>query len=209
MSRIKNCIILILIFLLTVSFSFGAIQYNRLSSTRAELSHTMTNYKAYESMYNVSEDENRVFQLTINQLNSTKDSLLQKLNSVRKENNILDKRVKALAYLESQAHISDTVFIRERDTIFVEGTKIDTTITNQWYEMNLLLSYPNEVGIDMKVNSEKYLMVSTKKETIMPPKKCWLGRVFQRKHTILEVDVVERNPYIENNEQRFIEIINN
>ena len=50
-------------------------------------------------------------------------------------------------------------------------------------------------------------MVDYKKETINPPKKCWLLRLFQKKHTILEVNVIEKNPYSENKQQRFIEII--
>ena len=50
-------------------------------------------------------------------------------------------------------------------------------------------------------------MVNKKKETINPPKKFFLFRWFQRKHTILEVNMVEKNPYIENKNNRFIEII--
>lgn len=205
MNKLKNYIIGILIFLCTLSFSFGAFQYKQLESSRAELSYIYTNYKAYEVLYTQSEDNNKVFQLTIDQLNYSKDSLVQKLNEVRKENKILNNKVKALAYLESQAHISDTVFIREQ--VFKENIQVDTSLSNQWYSVNLHLAYPNKVGFDIKVNSEKYLIVSSKKETVLPPRKCWLGRLFQKKHTILEVDIVENNPYIENGQQRFIEVI--
>ena len=31
--------------------------------------------------------------------------------------------------------------------------------------------------------------------------------MFQKKHKVLKVDVVEKNPYIESNKQRFVEII--
>lgn len=206
MSKLKNYIIGILVFLCMIGFGFGALEYNSLKSTRAKLDYAQANYKAYEVLFTQSEEKGRVFQLTIDQLSYSKDSLVQKLDSVRKQNKALSKKVKALAYLESQAHIKDTV--RLRDTIFVEGVKLDTTLTDdKWYAVGLHLQYPNEVGLDMKVNSEKYLMVTSKKETVMPPKKCWLGRLFQKKHTVLEVDVVEENPYIENGKQRFIEII--
>ena len=33
--------------------------------------------------------------------------------------------------------------------------------------------------------------------------------MFQKKHKIIEVEVIENNPYIDSNKQRFIEIINN
>ena len=55
--------------------------------------------------------------------------------------------------------------------------------------------------------SERYVIVDYKKETINPPKKCAIVRWFQKKHKIIEVEVVEKNPYIENKQQRFIEIV--
>lgn len=196
-----------MVFLCTISFSFGTLQHNQLRSVRAELDIAQSNYKAYEVLYCQVNEDNRVFRLTVDQLSYSKDSLVQKLDSVKRANKSLSKRVKALAYLESQAHIADTVKLR--DTIFVKGMPpIDTTINNKWYQVGLHLAYPNEVGFDMKVNSEKYLMVSSKKETVMPPKKYWFARLFQKKHTVLEVKVLEENPYIENGKQRFVEIIN-
>ena len=207
MNKLKNYIIGILVFLCTISFSFGAFQLSQLRSTRAELDIAQSNYKAYEVLYSQAKEDNRVFKLTVDQLSYSKDSLVQRLDSVKRANKALNKKVKALAYLESQAHIIDT--IRLRDTLFVKDMPpVDTTIQNKWYQVGLHLSYPNEVGIDMKVNSEKYLMVSSKRETVMPPKKCWFARLFQKKHTVLEVEVHEENPYIENGKQRFIEIIN-
>ena len=163
MNKLKNYIIEILVFLCTISFSFGTLQHNQLRSVRAELDIAQSNYKAYEVLYCQVNEDNRVFRLTVDQLSYSKDSLVQKLDSVKRANKSLSKRVKALAYLESQAHIADTVKLR--DTIFVKGMPpIDTTINNKWYQVGLHLAYPNEVGFDMKVNSEKYLMVSSKKE---------------------------------------------
>lgn len=207
MNKLKSYIIILLVSLLTLSLGLHTLHQKELESVKTELNYTLANYKAYESLYNQSEEENRVFQLTIDQLIYTKDSLTSKLGTFVQENKALKSRVKSLAYLESQAHIADTIVVK--DTIFVEDTRIDTSIINKWYNFNLQLSYPNEINFDMKVNSEKYIMVSSKKETIMPPKKCLLIRMFQRKHTILEVDVVEKNPYIINNQQRFVEIIDN
>lgn len=45
------------------------------------------------------------------------------------------------------------------------------------------------------------------KQTIDPPKKFFIARWFQRKHTVVEVDVVQENPYCENKEERFIKVI--
>ena len=73
--------------------------------------------------------------------------------------------------------------------------------------MKLGLKYPSTITTGPKFVSEKYIMVDYKKETINPPKKCWLLRLFQKKHKVVEVNIVEKNPYIENKQQRFIEIV--
>ena len=43
--------------------------------------------------------------------------------------------------------------------------------------------------------------------TVDPPKKCWLGRLFQKKQTIVEVDVVEQNPYCTIKNQKFVKVV--
>jgi hypothetical protein len=68
---------------------------------------------------------------------------------------------------------------------------MDTTVGDNWYSVNLNLSYPGRIALNPSFKSEKYIIVHSKKETIDPPKKFFLLRWFQKKHTILEVDVVE------------------
>ena len=46
-----------------------------------------------------------------------------------------------------------------------------------------------------------------KKETVNPPKKFFLFRWFQKKHKIIQVDVIEKNPYVQNEVSRYIEIV--
>ena len=43
--------------------------------------------------------------------------------------------------------------------------------------------------------------------TVDPPKKCWIGRLFQKKQTIVEIDVVQENPYCMDKTQKFIKVI--
>ena len=50
-------------------------------------------------------------------------------------------------------------------------------------------------------------IVDYRKETIDPPKKCFIARWFQKKQEVIEVNVVEKNPYIENKKSKFIEVI--
>jgi hypothetical protein len=61
--------------------------------------------------------------------------------------------------------------------------------------------------VNPEITSEKLIYYTIEKETIEAPKKCWLARLFQKKHRVLKVQVKELNPYITEDKNRFIEII--
>lgn len=180
--------------------------YNRNQDLKEEISVSMSNQKAFIAENSSLKEENRAFKFTVEQLNYYNDSILQKMNDVRKGLKIKDKDLKQMQYLLSEATKKDTIVFR--DTLFREPTlNVDTLVGDKWYQMRLGLKYPSTITTDPKFVSEKYIMVDYKKETINPPKKCWLLRLFQKKHKVVEVNVVEKNPYIENKQQRFIEIV--
>ena len=182
------------------------VLYNKNQNLKEELSISVSNEKAFIAENSSLKNENRVFKFTVEQLNYYNDSILQKMNDVRKELKIKDDNLRQMQYLLSEATKKDTIVFR--DTLFREPTlNIDTLIGDKWYQMRLGLKYPSTITTDPKFVSEKYIMVDYKKETINPPKKCWLLRLFQKKHTILEVNVIEKNPYIENKNSKFIEVI--
>lgn len=197
----------IIVSALLVSLAIGSyVLYNKNQSLKEELSISISNEKAFIAENSSLKEENRVFKFTVGQLNYYNDSILQKMNDVRKELKIKDKDLKQMQYLLSEATKKDTIVFR--DTLFREPTlDIDTLVGDKWYQMRLGLKYPSTITTDPKFVSEKYIMVDYKKETINPPKKCWLLRLFQKKHKVVEVNVVEKNPYIGNKQQRFIEIV--
>lgn len=197
----------IIIAALIASLSIGSyILYTKNQRLQEELSVSVSNEKAFIAENSSLKNENRVFKFTVEQLNYYNDSILEKMNNVRKELKIKDDNLKQMQYLLSEATKKDTIVFR--DTLFKEPTlDIDTLVGDKWYQMKLGLKYPSTITTDPKFVSEKYIMVDYKKETINPPKKCWLLRLFQKRHKVVEVNVVEKNPYIENKQQRFIEIV--
>lgn len=195
--------IVILVSLLAIS---TYTLYTNNQKLKEEISISMSNQKAFIAENSLLKEENRVFKFTIEQLNHYNDSILQKMNEVRKELKIKDRDLKQMQYLLSEAQKKDTIVFR--DTLFREPTlKIDTLLGDRWYQMKLELRYPSTIITEPKFVSEKYVIVDYKEETINPPKKCWLLRLFQKKHKVVEVNVVEKNPYIENKQQRFIEFV--
>ena len=195
--------IVILVSLLAIS---TYTLYTNNQKLKEEISISMSNQKAFIAENSLLKEENRVFKFTIEQLNHYNDSILQRMNEVRKELKIKDRDLKQMQYLLSEAQKKDTIVFR--DTLFREPTlKIDTLLGDRWYQMKLELRYPSTIITEPKFVSEKYVIVDYKKETINPPKKCAIARWFQKKHKVVEVEVVEKNPYIENKQQRFIEIV--
>ena len=182
------------------------ILYTKNQSLKEELSISVSNEKAFIAENSSLKDENRVFKFTVEQLNYYSDSILQKMNAVRKELNIKDKDLKQMQYLLSEATKKDTIVFR--DTLFRETSlNIDTIIGDKWYNIRLGLKYPNLITTNPTFISEKYIIVNKKKETINPPKKFFLIRWFQRKHWVMEVHIKEKNPYIKETNNKFVEII--
>lgn len=202
---IKTLLITIGVLIIILVPTILYIQNQRL---KEELSYTTINMNAYDLENSHLKDRILVYQFSVDQLNYLKDSILVEMNNVRKELKIKDDNIKRLEYIASTASRTDTIYIRETDTIFREPDfHIDTIKQDEWYSLHLEMSYPNKVTVTPSFKSEKYIITHSRRETIKPPKKCAIGRWFQKKHNVLEVEIVEKNPYIINDKQKFVEII--
>lgn len=200
----KKYIIVILVFLTMLGILLITLLENK--KLREDLLLSKNNEKALIADNNQLSSNSIAYQLTIEQLQYFNDSIIDKLDSVRKELRIKDSNIEQLQYILSEASKKDT--IRFSDTIFINNTiNIDTALKDEWYNLNLELRYPNTITVEPTFISEKYIVSSYKKETINPPKKCKFLRLFQKKHKLLEVEIIESNPYILNKKQKFIKII--
>ena len=196
----------IMFFIVLLMIGYIFILHSNINNLNDELSVSKSNEKAFIIENSGLKDQNRVFQFTVGQLEYFNDSLITKMNGIRKELKIKDNNLKQMQYLLSEAHKKDTIIFR--DTLFKEPTlDIDTIIGDKWYNIRLGLKYPNLITTNPIFTSEKYLIVSKKRETINPPKKFFLFRWFQRKHWVMEVNIKEKNPYIKEVNNKFVEII--
>ena len=164
------------------------------------------NVKSYSELFSNSENKNKGFKLTIDQLQYFNDSILRELNETREALKIKDSKLKSLQYLSSTFIKYDTLIIK--DTLFKDPQiQVDTVLSDEWYSIRLGLKYPSTVTVNPMFRSIKHIVVSSRKETINPPKKFFLFRWFQKKHTVLNIDVIEKNPYMKEQNSRYIEII--
>lgn len=182
-----------------------AILSSKLSRLEEDYSYASANEKALLLKNDSNKNQIRSLQLTVEQLDYFNDSVLQILKETQKKLKIKDKNLKELQYLKTQVTKIDTVHIT--DTIFVEDFCMDTIIGDEWVKTNLEMCYPNKIVVTPEVTSEKVIIAHLKKETVDPPKKCWLARLFQKKHKVIVVEVEEKNPYMTTKEYKHVEIV--
>ena len=164
------------------------------------------NVKSYSELFSNSENKNKGFKLTIDQLQYFNDSILKELNETRESLKVKDSKLKSLQYLSSTFIKYDTLIIK--DTLFKDPQiQVDTVLSDEWYSIRIGLKYPSTVTVNPMFRSIKNIVVSARRETVNPPKKFFLFRWFQKKHTVLNIDVIEKNPYIKEQNSRYIEII--
>ena len=195
---------LIIILLILISSIIYLVQRNKQLTTKYETS--IENIKAYDAELSGLRGDTKVYKLTIEQLNYFNDSIIKKMKVVQKELGIKDKRLQQLQYEASHAQRADTIILK--DTLFRDPQlKLDTIVGDKWFRTNLHLEFPSTIALKPEIELERYTFISGKRETVNPPKKFFLFRWFQKKHTVVEVNVREMNPYVKDKTQRFIQII--
>lgn len=204
--KIKYYIYAIITSVIIVLSVSSSVLYKKNVTLNRELAKSNSNVNAYELFNSELKDSVLVLNYTIDALNNSVDSINQKMNAVRKELRVKDKELESISMLVMTSSKKDTVTLR--DTIFLKDMKIDTTLTDKnWYSLALSLEYPNKIAVHPEFNSDTYIVISSSKRIVGKPKACWIGRLFQKRHVVVEGRIVEKNPYINVNEQRFIKIV--
>lgn len=144
------------------------------------------------------------YQTTISSLRYMNDSIVQHLLGVQEKLKIKDKEIESMLSLSSHFHTTDTITLT--DTIFREPDfTFDTIIQDRWRKMEVQLKYPASVYMDATMQSQKEVFITSTKETINSPKKCFFLRWFQKKHNVVRVKIEEDNPYLESEQNLYIQ----
>ena len=197
--KIKIILVSIIVLLIGVI----TFQYAKTNSIKKDYDIALQNNKAYESQLDIINNENKVFQFTVEQLKYINDSTIKELDSLRNELKIKDSKIKQMGKIKEYIYITDSITIY--DTIFTNPEFVlDTMLGDEWYLNNIHLKYPNEISSSVAIKTDQSVFLHTTRETINPPKKTWLGRLFQRKHDVYNVTVMEHNPYATIKENKFI-----
>lgn len=193
---ILGVIIIILLLLLTAS----RCAYEK---ARNERDTYAANAKAYAADATAQKGEAIVFKMRARDLQESMDTLFMRIDSIRKAAKIRKSQLKEAHWRETVVERIDTVWLT--DSIFISC--IDTTLSDGWVETRISVTPPNELSVGTKVRNETTLLVRSRRETVKPPRKFPLFRLFQRKHTIVEVESIEGNPHCIEKGRRHVEII--
>ena len=189
-----------IISLLTVAIF---ILNNQLNKKDIEINRLYNNIQAYEQIASGKEDDNRVLQLTINDLNNSNDSLLQELQQVKEKLNIKNKNL-------VQAQVINTVI---RDTI----TKVITLDKNFNEELKLnplttikVTRTDSILTAKIDIYNQQILFIEEKKVYKNRYKNGWIRfwHFDWKKIRVRKYQIENSNPLIRVTDTRIIEVNN-
>lgn len=160
------------------------------------------NFKALNLEKEALQMETLAYRFDIEQLEYINDSVINDLNNTRKQLKIKDREILQMQSIKTEISTKDSIFIK--DTIFRDNfVRIDTTIQDKWHTVAISLQ-PSKIVVDCKYRSELQVFAKSSKEILGTPKKCFVGRLFQKKHKVIRVDVMDKNPDAIITEKKFI-----
>ena len=183
---------------------WGITLHNQNKKLSQNLETAQNNIEAYQGLLSDSQQASNVLKLTVEQLQNSKDSVLHKLDSVRKELKIKPKQIHTAA---TQTQVLNVIGskgvggnIIVKDSIYTDSilynplTKVKYTIGN------------DTVNIAIDLRNEQYLYVYTKRE--YKNKKNFFKRLFTlafKKVTKYKYDIVNTNDLLKSKDVRIVE----
>lgn len=183
---------------------WGITLHNQNKKLSQSLETAQNNIEAYQGLLSDSQQASNVLKLTVEQLQNSKDSVLHKLDSVRKELKIKPKQIHTAA---TQTQVLNVIGskgvggnIIVKDSIYTDSilynplTKVKYTIGN------------DTVNIAIDLRNEQYLYVYTKRE--YKNKKNFFKRLFTldfKKVTKYKYNIVNTNDLLKSEDVRIVE----
>lgn len=187
---------------LLLSFSINTYKQNKKLSESLEQS--QNNVEAYQELYNDSQQASSILKLTIDQLQNSKDSVIQKLDSVRKELKLKPKQIKTAATQTQVINVIKSKGVKGdilvKDTIYTDSIQYNP-LTTVHYTIG-----KDTVSIGLNVENTQYLYIYTTKE--YKNKKNFIKRLFTldfKKVKKYKYKIVNTNDLLKNDDVRIVE----
>lgn len=179
-------------------------QGNKIKTQDARISQIYNNYKYYESQFNNTEKQNRVLQLTVNELKLSKDSLVQAVNKAKKELKVKDQNLKEAHVINTEMKDTTTVKIITKEVDFTKELKLNSLTTITVSRKDSILT----TILDLK--NQQILIVEEKKEYRNKYKNLWkrFWRFDWKRDRVQKYQIKNTNPLIKVTDTRVIKMTN-
>lgn len=175
---------------------------NKIKTQDARISQIYNNYKYYESQFNGTEKENRVLQLTVNELKLSKDSLVQAVNKAKKELKVKDQNLKEAHVINTEMKDTTTVKIITKEVDFTKELKLNSLTTITVSRKDSILT----TILDLK--NQQILIVEEKKEYRNKYKNGFVRFLHfdWKRDKVKKYSIINSNPLIKVTDTRVLEI---
>lgn len=177
-------------------------QGNKIERLDKQLGVVTNNYNYYQSLTSSLDKQNTVLQLTIDDLSLTNDSLLQQLDSTRKELDLKSKDIQ-------QAQIIETV-VRDTVTTTLEPAEIDFTKELKLNKLTTIIVSKKDsiLSAVLDLKNQQTLFIEEKKK-YRNQYKNWFQRLIHfdwKKDKVKNYTIHNSNDLIEVTNTRIVEI---
>lgn len=193
---------------LLVVFSINIYKQNKRLSKSLEMA--QNNIEAYQGIMNGSQQANNVLKLDMSQLQNVNDSLIQKIDSVRKELKIKPKVIRTTATQTQTIYVTASKGVRGQDiikTIQKDTVYKDTILINPLTKIDYTIG-KDTVSVNLDIKNQQFLYIYKKRQ--YKNKKSFIKRLFTldfKKVDMYKYQIVNTNDIIKTSDVRVIESI--
>lgn len=193
---------------LLVVFSINIYKQNKRLSKSLEMA--QNNIEAYQGILNGSQQANNVLKLDMSQLQNVNDSLIQKIDSVRKELKLKPKVIRTTATQTQTIYVTASKGVKGQDiikTIQKDTVYKDTILINPLTKIDYTIG-KDTVSVNLDIKNQQFLYVYKKRQ--YKNKKSFIKRLFTldfKKVDMYKYQIVNTNDIIKTSDVRVIESI--
>lgn len=191
---------LLAVIIITIFSAIFVFQRNQLNNKQKEIDRLYNNCLYYQSISDSTIQNNRVLQLTLDDISNSNDSLVKEIELQRKQLNIKKKEVQQ-ATMQSQTINVDTTVIVHNDDFTIDIKPNELT--------SILISRKDSIlSAKLEINNSQTIFITQKKEYKRKYKN-WLTRLIHldfKKINSRQYQIVNSNDLIKTKDVRIIEI---
>ena len=191
---------IIAVFIIMIFTAIFVWQRNQLQLKDKELARVNNNYEYYQNLVNKESDKNRILQLTVNEFQQNKDSLVNEIKTIQKKLKIKDKDLNQVQIITTE--------IKTDTAIVVKEINFDKIIRPNNLTSIQIIKKDSILTVSLDIKNSQTLFISHKKE-YRHKYKSWFKRLLKfdfKKDHVYSYQISNSNDLIKITDSRIIEL---